>query len=101
MVYLFVPIIAFGIALLLLKQRRFADHLRGSADDYYLDSFEAATLASKRGLEAEQLRREHAAVANDREHFLNICYGAGVKPELAARAWVDRALSRAHHQGKP
>ena len=99
MIYLVITVAGLCAAWLILKKRQLTRYLPECRDQSYLDVFEAETLASERGKLAEEMCRLNPGIANDREYFTNICYSSGVKPELAARAWVERALSaRFRHQ---
>lgn len=92
LMYLVILFASFGCAWLILKQRQFSTFIRDCRDQSYLSIFEAETLASERGKVAEDMCAVNPRVANDRDFFVNVCFSSGVKPELAARAWIDRAL---------
>jgi hypothetical protein len=87
-------------AWLFLRKRQAARSVTDCRDPGYLNVFRSETLASDRGKVADELSESNPAIAHDRDYFIKLCYNSGVSPELAAHAWVDRALS-ARFRHKP
>ena len=92
MVYLLIATGMLAVVWMLMKKRQLASLVMDCRDYSYLRVFEAETLASERGKIATELYQGNPRVAFDREQFINICYSSGVKPDLAAQAWVNRVL---------
>jgi hypothetical protein len=93
MMYILITMaILYGVWLV-MKKRQLTHYVMDCRDASYLSVFASETHASERGKVAEELCSMNPGIANDREHFINICYSSGVKPDLAAQAWIDRALS--------
>ncbi len=90
--YLLVILVGLCAAWLILKQRQLTRNVPVCPDQSYLRMFKSEALASERGKVAEEMSGVNPDVASDREFFINLCYSSGVQPELAASAWVERAL---------
>ncbi len=93
MMYVLITIGVLCAIWLLMKKRQLTRYVMECRDQSYLSVFNAQILASERGKVAEEMCGLNPRIANDREYFINLCYSSGVKPDLAARAWIDRALS--------
>lgn len=78
-----------------LLQRDFREQVRAGHNAHWQDVFERAANASERGAMACRLCRQDADLDADREHFADLCYQGKVTPDMAANAWVERALANA------
>ena len=82
-------------AWVMLKQRGLSQHIQEYRDLYWQHVFERAAHASPRGELAYNLCQQDPGLEADREHFASLCYRGKVKPDMAAEAWVERALAQA------
>jgi hypothetical protein len=100
MIYTLTIVAGLLAAWLFLKKRQPTRYVMDCRDQSYLSVFHREIQLSDRGMVAAQLSESNPAIADDREFFLGVCYSSGVKPDLAAHAWIDRALS-ARFRHKP
>lgn len=100
MTYLLIPAGFICAAWLIMKKRQLTSYVLDCRDEHYLAQFESETMASERGQVADEMRQLNSGIADDRDYFINVCYSSGVEPQLAAHAWIDRALS-ARFRHKP
>jgi hypothetical protein len=78
-----------------VSQRDCREQVGASRDAYWQHVFERAASASERGAMACRLCQQDPHLDADREHFANLCYQGKVTPDMAAAAWVERALANA------
>jgi hypothetical protein len=91
-IYLLIIIVGLWGVWLIRKKREHARFMQNFLLQSYLGVFDTAILASDRGRFAKEMSDENPRIANDLEFFVNTCISSGIKPELAASAWIDRAL---------
>jgi hypothetical protein len=96
MVYLLLLAGLTAVCWIAVRQREFREQLGAGRDVHWQDVFERAANASERGALACRLCRQDPDLDADREHFADLCYQSKVTPDMAANAWVERALAHAH-----
>mgnify|MGYP003674067599 CR=1 FL=1 len=79
-----------------IRLRDFSQHVSAGRDVYWQDIFERSATGSERGLLAYDLCEQNPELDADRKHFADLCYRSQVTPDMAAAAWVERALAHAH-----
>ena len=81
------------VAWLIQRRARFLAFVEESRSSAWLETFDQYTGETAGGSEALARAGSSHFIANDRDHFAEICYQSHVQPELAAQAWVKRALA--------
>ncbi|MCX2981643.1 hypothetical protein EYC98_12295 [Halieaceae bacterium IMCC14734] len=78
-----------------IRTRELNEHVNAGRDVYWQDIFDRAATGTERGVLAYDLCEKNPGLDADREHFADLCYRSQVTPDMAATAWVERALAHA------